>query len=137
MLFPLLECIGDPIKQISADGAYDSHAIYGELKKRKIRTTIPPRRDARIKKHGNSKGEKSARDEVLRRIRQIGRKQWKVESGYHRRSLAETMMFRYKTIFGGRLSARTDESQSIEAAICCRALNIMTTLGMPDSYPAT
>ena len=41
------------------------------------------------------------RDENLRRIRQVGRKAWKQEVGYHRRSLAETQMYRVKTIFGG------------------------------------
>ena len=30
----------------------------------------------------------------LRRIRKVGRKRWKQESGYHRRSLVETAMFR-------------------------------------------
>jgi hypothetical protein len=44
-----------------------------------------------------------ARDENLRRIRQVGRAKWKRESGDHRRSLAETAVFRLKTIFGGKL----------------------------------
>lgn len=134
MLFPLLGKVEESVRQLSGDGAYDSHDAYEKLRKQGIRTTIPPRRDARIKRHGNAKGEKSARDEVLRSIRRLGRKRWKVESGYHRRSLAETMMFRYKMIFGDHLSARIFESQQAEAALCCRALNIMTALGMPDSY---
>lgn len=36
----------------------------------------------------------------------MGRKKWKRESGYHRRSLAETTMFRVKCIFGGKLASR-------------------------------
>lgn len=44
-------------------------------------------------------------DENLGRIRQVGHVRWKEESGYHRRSLAETTMFRSKTIFGDKLSA--------------------------------
>ena len=44
--------------------------------------------------------------ENIRLIRQVGRKQWKKESGYHRRSLSETAMFRLKTIFGGKLKRR-------------------------------
>src|SRR3712207_7463105 len=40
-----------------------------------------------------------------------GRKQWKQESGYHRRSLVETGIFRLKTIFGGNLSARSEAAQ--------------------------
>jgi len=50
------------------------------------------------------------------------------------RSLAETTMFRFKTIFGDRLSARLLETQATQASICCAALNRMTHLGMPESY---
>jgi hypothetical protein len=50
-------------------------------------------------RHGNIRAERLARDENLRRIRLVGRAAWKRESGYHRRSLAETTMFRLKTIF--------------------------------------
>jgi hypothetical protein len=32
---------------------------------------------------------------------------WKKESGYHRRSLAETAVFRVKVIFGDRVLARS------------------------------
>ena len=53
-----------------------------------------------IWQHGNCAAPPLVRDENLRRIRKAGRKRWKQESGYHRRSLAETAMFRFKTIFG-------------------------------------
>ena len=43
------------------------------------------------------------RDQILQRIEQVGRADWKQESGYHRRSLAETTMFRLKVTFGGRV----------------------------------
>ena len=99
-----------------------------------MRVTIPPRRGARIWQHGNSKATRLVRDENLRRIRQVGRAKWKAQSGYHRRSLAETTMFRVKTIFGDKLSARSFEAQATEALIRCAALNQMTALGMPDSY---
>jgi hypothetical protein len=70
----------------------------------------------------------------MRRIAEIGRKAWKVETGYHRRSLAETTMYRMKTIFGDDLQSREEERQKTEVAIRCAALNRMTHLGMPDSY---
>jgi hypothetical protein len=66
---------------------------------------IPPRKNARIWKHGNTKAESLKRDENLRSIRKQGRKEWKKNSGYHVRSLSETAMFRLKTIFGDNLSA--------------------------------
>ncbi len=74
-----------------------------------------------------------ARDENLRRIRQIGWKGWKEESGYHRRSLVETAMFRVKTIFGGSVASRRPAQQATEVGIRCRALKVMTPQGMPRS----
>ena len=53
------------------------------------------------------------------------------------RSLAETAMFRLKTIFGGELSARLLETQTTQAMIRCLTLNKMTYLGMPESYLVT
>lgn len=137
MLKPMLAQMPDtaPLDQLSADGAYDKRICYEALKQRGIsRVTIPPRHNARIWQHGNTEAERLERDENLRRIREVGRKRWKVESKYHRRSLSETAMFRLKTIFGEKVSARTFENQRTQLLIRCRALNLMTTLGMPDSY---
>ena len=53
--------------------------------------------------------------------------------GYHRRSLAETAMFRFKRFFGNDLRSRTLETQRAESMEKCEALNIMTRLGMPES----
>jgi hypothetical protein len=48
-----------------------------------------------------------------------------------RRSLAETAIYRYKTIIGRRLHARSLPNQRTEAKIACNVLNQMTSLGMP------
>jgi len=64
-----------------------------------------------------------------------GRAVWKQESDYHQRSLAETGMFRLKKIFGPGLLARHLKCQQTEVRLRCVALNRMTALGMPDSYP--
>ena len=136
MLKPMLAQIPDttPIDQLSGDGAYDQRICYEALKERSVpRITIPPRHNAKIWQHGNTVSERLLRDENLRRIREVGRKRWKVESHYHRRSLSETAMFRLKTIFGDRVSARTFENQRTQLLIRCRALNLMTTLGMPHT----
>jgi hypothetical protein len=137
VLLPLLEQIHDPIGQVSADGAYDSHEIHNHLKENGINAAIPPRRGSRTKKHGNEKGERLGRDEAVRGVRNHGRKRWKVKVGYHRRSLAETAMFRIKTIFGSHLSARILDAQKIEARLRCHSLNVMTALGMPNSVLVT
>lgn len=137
MLEPLLDQLPDdtPIDQFSGDGAYDKRVCYDALKGRNVlRITIPPQHNAKIWQHGNTHTQRHARDENLRSIRHIGRKRWKVESGYHRRSLAENTMFRIKTIFGEKVSARLFENQRTQLLIRCKALNWMTTLGMPESY---
>ena len=136
MFAPLLNQLPkeQSVDQVSADGAYDRRMCYTALKERHVpHVTIPPQHNAKIWQHGNTRTERLARDENLRRIRKVGRKQWNIESGYHRRSLAETGMFRLKTIFGDRVSARTFATQRTQLLIRCKALNRMTTLGMPDS----
>jgi hypothetical protein len=50
-----------------------------------------------------------------------------------RRSLAETTMFRFKTIFGDRLQTRQTDNQFKELLLKASILNRMTHLGMPDS----
>ena len=123
------------IEQVSGDGSYDKGKFYDACTVRRVkRIAIPPRRDAKIWQHGNRKNPPLPRDQNLRRIRQVGRKRWKQEVGYHRRSLAETAVFRFKIIFGNTMSARTLPRQITEARIKGAALNRMTQLGMPDSY---
>src|SRR5512135_489865 len=129
----LLEQVENPVESAAADGAYDRQVVYDALEGRSARAVIPPRRDAKIKRHGNSSGPRLARDENLRRIRKVGRAAWKEESGYHERSLVETAMLRMKTIFGDGVASRSPAQQATEAGVRCRALNIMTHQGMPQS----
>jgi len=132
----MIEEIDQPIEDYSADGAYDKRKVYESIKEHSAncQINIPPRKDAHIWQHGNCKAPPHPRDENLRYIRKHGRHAWKRDSNYHQRSLSETAMFRIKTIFGDRLSTRLLATQSTQAAIRCRALNIMTHQGMPDSY---
>jgi IS5 family transposase len=134
LLADLLDQVEGEISQVSADGAYDSRNCYDALRGRRARAAIPPQKRARIWQHGNTKGERHSRDENLRAIRRKGRAHWKRESGYHRRSLAETAVFRVKTIFGERVNARSFEGQAAQLLVRCATLNRMTHLGMPDSY---
>jgi IS5 family transposase len=134
VLEDLLEQVEEEVEQVSGDGSYDKRSCYEAIRKRKAKAAIPPQRNAKIWQHGNSKQERLIRDENLRRIRQVGRKAWKQEVSYHRRSLAETQMYRVKTIFGDRVSARQFAGQATQVLVRCAALNQMTHLGMPDSY---
>jgi hypothetical protein len=127
----LLKATDRELASVAADGAYDRRKVYRALEGHDARILIPPRRNARIWRHGNSAGPPMPRDENLRHIRRVGREAWEREVGYHRRSLAETGMCRMKTIFGGHLASRGSKTQATEAAVRCRALNIMTHQGMP------
>ena len=137
MVAPLLSQVANPVESVAGDGAYDKRKVYDVLAEwaPQAQVNIPPREDAKIWQHGNCAQAPLARDENLRRIRIVGRKAWKEETGYHRRSLAETAMFRVKTLFGDHLSNRRIDTQASQVGFRCRALNHMTHLGMPDSYP--
>lgn len=134
MVRPLLEQLRTKVKKLAADGAYDQHKVYNELKRRKIYPLIPPKKNARILKHKNARGRTVPRDRNLRLIRSLGRKEWKKQSGYHKRSLVENIMYRYKTILGDKLQARDPIRQNVETMICCKILNRMNLAGMPICY---
>jgi hypothetical protein len=133
----MLAQIEETLLSCAGDGAYDKRKVYEALNQHSpdVDILIPPRKNAHIWQHGNAKEERHKRDENLRYIRKHGRKTWKENSGYHVRSLAETIMFRLKVIFGDKLSTRLLETQTTQALIRCLALNQMTHLGMPESYP--
>lgn len=132
----LLTAETQPITKTANDGAYDKEKFYQACIERGITDiVIPPREDAKIWIHGNSHHQPHPRDENLRAIRKTSKTQWKKDSGYHIRSGVENTMFRRKTILGSTLSARLPETQATEITIGCKILNLMRTIGMPDSYP--
>lgn len=126
------------IAGLAGDGAFDKREVYDYCQERGIsRLLIPPRQGARIWQHGNAHAPPHPRDENLRSIRRTSRKRWKEKVGYHVRSLVETTIFRFKTIFGDRLDARLLPQQKTEVLLKCAILNRMRELGMPDAYPVT
>jgi hypothetical protein len=50
-------------------------------------------------------------------------------------AIVENAMYRIKTIYGGKLKSRNMENQETESRIALNNINIMTGLGMPESYP--
>jgi hypothetical protein len=68
------------------------------------------------------------------RVKEIGRRRWKKESGYHWQARVENTFFRYKSIVGDRLRARHPKSQEAEAIIACNILNRMIAIGRPESF---
>jgi len=129
----LLAQIDPPVAKLYGDGAYDKWKLYDGLAQAEIQPVIPPRRGASIRRHGNSAGPRLPRDEAIRGMRRLGRKGWKRESGYHRRSLVETSMSRLKQAFGPRLKNKAFENQQTEARLRCKLLNRFTQIGMPKS----
>ena len=55
-------------------------------------------------------------------------------AGYHRQSRVENTFFRYKSIIGDGLRARSPAGQGSEVVLGCEILNRMTELGRPVSY---
>jgi transposase len=132
----LLEQVDDPVSSVSADGAYDTKAVYEAAHEqgggRTVRVLIPPRRNAQLSPKPSVALQE--RDLNIRSIRELGRREWHSQSGYSRRSLVENTMYRYKTIIGRGMRSRTLAGQRIEVHLACEILNTMTRLGMPDSY---
>jgi len=128
----LLDQIAGPVDAFYGDGAYDQWKVYDGLAERNTQPIIPPRRNAKIKQHGNSSQVPLARDAAIRSIRRSGRKSWKESIGYHRRSLAETAMHRLKCCFGSTLKNREFPNQRTEARLRSKILNHFTQLGLPQ-----
>jgi hypothetical protein len=132
----LLEQISDPIASVSADGAYDTVAVYeaAQMKGdgRAVRVLIPPGRDAQLAPRPSAALEERNRNILF--IRELGRREWHTRSGYSTRSLVENAMYRYKTIIGRSMRSRTLDGQRNETQLASKILNTMTLLGMPDSY---
>jgi hypothetical protein len=129
----LLARIDGPIAAVYGDKAYDAFDIHATILAREARPVIPPRKDAAIRPPPGIRNPPPTRGAAVARIVEIGRAAWKQETGYHRRSLAETAMFRYKTIIGAGLKSRTFDNQRAEAAVAVRCINRLTALGMPRS----
>ena len=141
MLWSILGCSGGPcrkapsdVEKVFADGAYESFEIFDMVNKIESEPVIPPRKDAKIRTENSSEQSMSARDDVVKLIDEIGRKEWKIRSQYHLRSISETAMFRFKVTFGPAARSRKFENQVVELIEKCSMLNILTRLGMPNSY---
>ncbi len=133
----ILDQIEEDIESVTADGAYDRNEVYDALESRSsgpVAAIIPPRKDAVLSE--NASDSPTPRDMHIMSIEENGRLKWQKRTGYNRRSLAETAMFRYKTIVGACLKSRNFESQKTEAKIGVAAINKMTGLGMPVSVRA-
>ena len=144
-VFPdLLKNIEEDVITSFGDGAYDKKPCYDACHEKGTSLITPPRKDAILQKEKKIELSMVPRDRAIERIKSLekklgsieeARKQWKIEADYHTRSVAETAMFRFKTICGENLSSRTAENQRTEVALKINILNQFTKLGMPKSFP--
>ena len=142
VLKTLLDKIKRPIREVIADGAYDKSPCYEAVESRGGQALFPPQTGARLseetKHHKKLAGLEAIkqRDRTVEETRRIGKPAWKKAVGYHRRSLAETTMYRLKQLLGERLRSKNIKNQALEMKIRCHILNKMIALGRPARLDA-
>jgi hypothetical protein len=126
---------GLKVNKVGADGAYDTFQTYQCLIKAHIEPIIPPRENAAWWVDQHDVLLDHPRNRALEQIDQGGlnanRKQWKQQSGYHRRSKAENAFFRWKTIHGPAMYARKIINQQTEVAVKVAVLNRFIQIAPP------
>jgi len=110
----LIEGLTGALASLTADAAYDTIAFYAVAAARGARVVVPPAKTATVLGRGPRS---RARDRTIRMVTNIGRRQWKKASGYHRQARAENAFFRYKSIFGG---AVVSENWIVSSVRNCR-----------------
>jgi len=134
----LIDPIEGDIKQITGDGAYDKKSCYQKAFQRQAKPVFPPQHNACPQRNKIKKNPALApRDSAIAYINKDKQrlKAWKLDNNYHRRSLVETMMARMKSIFGDKMRSKNLTNQKTDLLIRCRAMNLITSLGMPKSEP--
>jgi hypothetical protein len=71
------------------------------------------------------------RADVIKKCNELGRKEWKKEVGYHKRSRVESGMYRYKSSCGEKMFSRGFERQTTEAMIKVNMLNKFRDIAAP------
>ena len=100
----LIEAVGDDIASVTADAAYDTVAFYDAAGARGATVVVPPAKTARVSRR---RPRSRARDRTITKVKSIGRRRWKKTSRYHQQARVENAFFRYKSIIGDGLRART------------------------------
>jgi hypothetical protein len=127
----LIDAVDGDIASVTADGAYDSVAIYDAAGARGATVVVPPTNTLTVSRR---RPRSTARDRTIKKVRTIGRRRWKKASGYHRQARVENAFCRYKSIIVDSLRARSPAGQGTEAILACNLLNQLTQRGRPASY---
>ena len=126
-----IETVSDDITRVTADAAYDTVAVYDAAGARGATVVVPPAKTANVSRR---RPRSSARDRTINKVERIGRRQWKKTSRYHQQARVENAFFRYKSIIGDGLRARTPGGRTVHVLLACNMLNAMTDMGRPASY---
>ncbi|MEM9674470.1 MAG: IS5 family transposase [Bacteroidota bacterium] len=130
MTEPLLsQVVGNKVEAFYGDGAYDKKKARQAVARAGAKAIVPPPSNA-VKRELPGLEE---RNQAIDRIGQIGRQAWKKEVGYHKRSLSETAMYRYKMVIGNTLTAHKMENQVTEVKVGCHILNVFRGCGMSNA----
>lgn len=132
-------------RQLLGDGAYGSHKLYQKIEEeRGVNLLSPPHKNAKLHVkfatthpgRGGSGGKYAdfvdeqgweTQNQYLRDCIHLGWDEWKDKTGYHKRSLVETAMWRLKSAFSDKLKSKTPQNQSVEVAIRINLMNMWTT----------
>ncbi|KAF1016698.1 MAG: IS5 family transposase [Burkholderia sp.] len=121
----------EQIDVIDRDGAYDTKPCHAAIAARSAIPSIPPRAGAA---HLPADMPGAAwRNGAVDAIARDGHREWKQDSGYHRRSLAENAVYRFKTLTVNCLWALHIDTQATEVAVRVGVLNRMADLARPQS----
>lgn len=119
------------IGRVTADGIYDTWGCYEAANDHGATMVVPPRKNA-VEPPDKMGLRDHPRVVAIRECAERGREAWKKEAEYHRRSLAETAMYRYKTSFGEKMYSREFERQKTEAMIKVKTLNLFRLYAAPS-----
>ena len=120
----LIEVVDVEIARVTADAAYDTVAFYEAAGVRGASVVVPPSKMAKVSRR---RPRSRARDRTIKNVKALGRRRWKKEAGYHRQARVENAFFRYKSIIGDRLRARSRAGRVAETprqsrGLCRRAV---------------
>ena len=91
----LIDWVEGESADFTADAGYDAIAFYDSAGAHGTKAVVPPARAATVSRR---RPRSSARDRTIKKVTEIGRRQWKTESDYHRQARVENAYFRYKSI---------------------------------------
>ncbi|PCS21736.1 Mobile element protein [Candidatus Enterovibrio escicola] len=112
-------------QQVNVDGVSNTKACHLLLKNKGISPSIPPQSNSEYWK------ERHPRNEAVKELKEDKLAEWKKDRGYHKLSLAEIAMFRYKQLLNHKLTLRDDNDQVSETLASVKEMDSVIRLGVP------